>query len=86
MALLVLSVGNLGTMIPLTPGNIGIAHALYVLVLAFFGVDLNTAFAFAVLLHGIPLLVVVLVGLAAMWRHQLPLKTLSVPEGDAGHS
>jgi len=86
VALLILAVGNLGTMIPMTPGNIGVAHALYVLVLIFFDTDMNSAFAFAVLFHGISLVFVVLAGLAAMWYYHLPLKALSVPEGDTGLS
>mgnify|MGYP004002419719 CR=1 FL=1 len=84
VVLLVLAVGTLGAMIPITPGNIGVVHALYVLVLVYFDVDINTAFTFALLMHGIPLVIIVLNGLVATYLRHLPFKVLATPENDPG--
>jgi uncharacterized protein (TIRG00374 family) len=60
-------VSNLGMIIPSMPGAIGIAHALYVFSLSVFGVDNNTAFSVAVLVHGISFIVVVFTGYICLW-------------------
>lgn len=74
--LLVIAIANLGFMVPAVPGNLGVAHLLYVSAVAWFGVDLNVAFAFALLLHGIPHITIVLLGFIAMWFEGLSLRTL----------
>jgi glycosyltransferase 2 family protein len=74
--LLVIAVANLGFMVPAVPGNIGVAHLLYVSAVVWFGIDLNIAFAFALLLHGIPHFVIVSIGFVAMWYEGLSLRTL----------
>jgi glycosyltransferase 2 family protein len=74
--LLVIAVANLGFMVPTVPGNVGVAHLLYVSALVWLGVELNVAFAFALLMHGIPHIVIVLLGLFAMWLEGFSLFTL----------
>lgn len=81
--LLVIAVANLGLILPATPGNIGVAHVLYMSAVIWLGVDANLAFAFAILLHGIPHLMIVLIGLAAMWRSRLSLRLLGARDHEA---
>ena len=75
--LLVIIAANLGMVVPAAPGNFGVAHLLYVSTLAWLGVSVERAFAFAILLHGIPFLWGVSVGLVAMWLKGLSFERVA---------
>lgn len=74
--ILLVVVANLGTMVPSSPGGVGVAHLLYAYALSVFEVDMSTAIAFAVVAHGIGYLSVVAVGLVALWYEGIALKDL----------
>jgi glycosyltransferase 2 family protein len=69
--LVVLVVTALGLAVPTVPGNIGVAHALYAVAVIWYGVEENSAYAFAILLHAVPHLWMIMVGLVALWRQGL---------------
>ena len=67
----VLVVTNLGMMVPSSPGAVGVAHLLYIVSLAPFGVDKTMALAVGVVIHGLGYLQIVLLGLVALWREHV---------------
>ena len=74
--LVVIMVVNLGKAVPSSPGAIGVAHALYVVGLALFGVPRTEALAFAILAHGLGYVVVIAGGMVFLWLEGLTLATL----------
>lgn len=72
----VLVVVNLGMLIPSSPGAVGVAHLLYVVSLAVFGVDKAVAVAFGLAIHGVSLLVIVFVGFLCLGHEKLELKDI----------
>ncbi|MBE1445667.1 lysylphosphatidylglycerol synthase transmembrane domain-containing protein [Paenibacillus sp. OAS669] len=62
VALLILVLTNLGMLIPSTPGAIGIYHYLTYIALTIFNIDSSVASTFAIFLHLIQYLTVVVVG------------------------
>jgi glycosyltransferase 2 family protein len=73
---LVLVVVNLGMTIPSSPGAIGVAQLLYIVALALFGVDRETALAFGIGIRGICFLEIVVLGVLALWREGLKWEAL----------
>jgi hypothetical protein len=75
--MLTTAAGNLGAMIPSTPGYVGVfdAPAKYVLVLA--GVPDAAATSFILVLHAALLLPVIALGLFFLWREGLSMGTLA---------
>lgn len=74
--LVVIMVVNLGKAVPSSPGAIGVAHALYVVALALFGVSRTEALAFAILAHGLGFVLVVAGGVVFLWLEGLTLATI----------
>jgi glycosyltransferase 2 family protein len=83
-AALALAMTNLGMVVPSSPGYIGVFHGLVVLALGAFGVGIELALGFAVVVHLIGILPVGLLGVYALWRFGLTLTGWkeSVPSGD----
>jgi uncharacterized protein (TIRG00374 family) len=82
--LFVIVVASVGMIVPLVPGNIGVAHLLYASALVWFGVEVDKAFAFALALHAIPYVCVVSIGLLVMWRKGFSLAGLAQTRWQAG--
>jgi len=76
-SLLVASIG-MSFALPLTPGNIGTYQVVAILVLGFFGVDYDRAFAFGVGYQGFALFAIVAFGLMFFQREGLSLRELKV--------
>jgi len=66
---------NLGAMIPLSPGFIGTFHACVIAALKLCnpGIDYDVAVAFALVLHGAQLVLLVLVGIISLWVENVPM-------------
>jgi uncharacterized membrane protein YbhN (UPF0104 family) len=71
--LLALSIANLGTMIPSSPGYVGTFDALVQRALALFAVPDAVALAYAFVLHLAIWLPPTLIGLFYLWRYNLSL-------------
>ena len=76
LALLTTGVANLGTLIPSSPGYVGVFHYLVQQVLTQAGVALSQATVYAVLVHAALIVPVTLVGLYHAWRLGLTLDWL----------
>lgn len=74
--LFVIMVVNLGKALPSTPGAIGVAHAMYVVALAAFGVPREEALAFAIIAHGLGYVAVVAGGVLFLWLEGMTLATI----------
>lgn len=70
------AVANLVTIVPSTPGYVGVFHAAVKAVLVFFGVEANLATSYAFFLHALLIVPVVLLGLVLTWRLGLSLGQL----------
>lgn len=80
------AVANLVTIVPSTPGYIGVFDAPVKSILALFGVDPNVAASYTLLLHAALVVPVVLVGLVLVWRLGLSLGQLQKKSQGAGVS
>lgn len=74
--LFVIMVVNLGKALPSSPGAIGVAHAMYVVALAAFGVPREEALAFAIIAHGLGYVAVVAGGVLFLWLEGMTLATI----------
>ena len=77
---LALVITTIGSVVPSSPGALGVYHALVVLALAMFDVDIERALAYAILLHGLSVGLHIALGVAAVYalgltRHCLRLAT-----------
>jgi uncharacterized membrane protein YbhN (UPF0104 family) len=81
--MLTTAAGNLGAMVPSTPGYIGVfdAPAKYVLVLS--GVADGLATSFTLVLHAALLIPVILLGFVFLWQAGLSLRSLRQQPKDA---
>lgn len=75
-AVFVVTVANLGTMIPSSPGGLGVAHYLFVLTLGVWGIAREPALGFAVVRHGVNYLLTTGIGLGCLWATSLSLRSL----------
>lgn len=73
---LITAVANLVTIVPSTPGYVGVFDAAVRYLLEFFGVNTNLAASYTLLLHAALILPVVLLGLVFTWRLGLSLGQL----------
>lgn len=64
--ILVMVVTNLGAAVPISPASIGVYHALCMLALSIWNIDLETSLAIALVSHGIIVLVQVVGGVIAL--------------------
>lgn len=74
--LFVLSVINLGVIIPSSPGYIGTYQFLCVIALSAFSVDKETALGFSIIYHALWYILLTLVGGMFLWRENLSLAKL----------
>lgn len=74
--LFVLSVINLGLIIPSSPGYVGTYQFLSVIALSAFSVDKETALSFSIIHHALWYLPITLLGLVFLWRENLSLSKL----------
>ncbi len=72
-AAFVLCVTALGVTVPSSPGYIGVYHAAVVAGLAVFGVSGAEAVAYALVLHAVNYVVLIVLGILSMWRESLSL-------------
>ncbi len=70
------AVANLVTIVPSTPGYVGVFDVPVKAILALFNVDASVAASYTLLLHATLIVPVVLLGLAFMWRLGLSLSQL----------
>lgn len=70
------AVANLATLVPSTPGYVGVFDAPVRYILELFGVNVNVATSFTLLLHAALVIPVVLLGLVFTWRLGLSLGQL----------
>lgn len=75
--ILATAVANLVTIVPSTPGYVGVFDAPVKSILTLFGVEPSLAASYTILLHATLIVPVVLVGLVFMWRLGLSLGQLS---------
>lgn len=75
--LLATAVANLVTIVPSTPGYVGVFDAPVKSILTLFGVDPNLAASYTILLHAALIVPVVLLGLVFTWRLGLSVGQLS---------
>ena len=68
LAILTTSIANLGTLLPSSPGYVGVFHYLVQQVLTQAGVPLGQATVYAVLVHAALIVPVTLLGLYYVWR------------------
>jgi uncharacterized protein (TIRG00374 family) len=74
----VLTVVNLGSAIPSSPGFIGVYHYLAVTALSVWVTDKSAALAYAIGTHGLGVLINLLVGCACLAREGIALQSISV--------
>jgi len=67
-AVLLLCVTTLGMVVPSSPGYVGVFHYLSVLSLSFFSVDQALALSYALVLHALIYITLVLAGVVSLWR------------------
>ena len=70
-ALLVMVVVNLGSVIPSSPGSIGVVHFLAVVALSPWIVNREVAVGFSIVLHAVSVLVTVVLGGACLWTERI---------------
>jgi uncharacterized protein (TIRG00374 family) len=77
-ALVVCSLANLGSMIPVTPGFIGTFHACVIgaLKLCCPAIEYDVAVAFSLVLHASQLVPIVIAGVISLWAENVPLAAL----------
>ncbi|UCC61578.1 MAG: flippase-like domain-containing protein [Anaerolineae bacterium] len=75
--LFVVTLSNLGTMLPSSPGSVGVAHFFLTTSLTILSVDRSTALGFALVHHGLLFTVTAGLGLAFLLRENMTLTELS---------
>src|SRR5262249_9404231 len=91
LAMLTTAVANLGTLIPSSPGYIGVFDFLGRSVLGQFGIPATTALAYVLVVHAALVLPVTLLGFWYAWREGglrllLPTAPQAPPDGPAAPS
>jgi glycosyltransferase 2 family protein len=76
-AFFVLTVTNLGSAIPSSPGFVGVYHYLAVLALSVWVTDKSAALAYAIGTHGLGVLINLLVGCACLAREGIAFQSIS---------
>jgi len=75
--LFVVTLSNLGTMLPSSPGSVGVAHFFLATSLTILMVDRSTALSFALVHHGVLFTVTAGLGLAFLLHENITLSQLS---------
>jgi uncharacterized membrane protein YbhN (UPF0104 family) len=68
---LLLVLQAIGVMIPSSPGFVGTYHAVTVLGVQFYGASKGVALSFAIVVHMVSMLPIILVGLGFLWKENL---------------
>lgn len=76
-AVFVVTIANLGGILPSSPGAIGVQHYLFVISLGVWGIEREPAVAFAVMRHGVLYTLTTLTGLSCLWSRHFSLRTLA---------
>jgi hypothetical protein len=76
-ALLVMVVVNLGSIIPSSPGSIGVVHFLAVVALSPWMVNREVAVGFSIVLHAVSVLVTIALGGACLWTERIAIARVS---------
>ena len=76
-ALLVVIAVNLAMVLPSAPAGLGVFHAATVLTLSAFGVDRAQALSYAVVVHALNFLPLIVVGYAVLYRHTAAVRRSS---------
>jgi uncharacterized protein (TIRG00374 family) len=76
-AVFVVTVANLGGILPTSPGAVGIQHYLFVISLDVWGIEREPAVAFAVVRHGVLYTLTTLTGLSCLWSRHFSLRALA---------
>ena len=76
-AMLLVTVANLGAIVPSSPGALGVAHSMFTISLLACGVALEPAVAFAVVRHGVLYSLTTLIGLSCIWPRHFSLRELA---------
>lgn len=82
-AIVVVFMGTIFTMISLTPGNIGTLHLATILALGFFGINRQTSFSVAIILHLASILPTYVMGVFFLSTEHLTIKELRVKDKQA---
>ncbi|HWP93822.1 MAG TPA: lysylphosphatidylglycerol synthase transmembrane domain-containing protein [Thermodesulfobacteriota bacterium] len=82
--LFVLSVVNLGLIVPSSPGYVGTYQFLCVIALSYFSVDKESALSFSIIHHALWYLPLTIVGMIFLWRENLSLTKLGMIKQEAG--
>jgi uncharacterized membrane protein YbhN (UPF0104 family) len=77
-SLLLLVVLQAGVAAPSLPGRVGVLEGLCIVVLAWFDVDQDTAFAVGLVLHAVVFVPPILLGLCFAWR----VRGVEIDRGD----
>jgi uncharacterized membrane protein YbhN (UPF0104 family) len=78
----VLTVTNLGSAIPSSPGFVGVYHYLAVLALSVWVPDRSEALGYAIGTHGISVLVNILLGCTCLAREGIALQSIAATRGE----
>jgi len=78
-ALLVMVMVNLGSVIPSSPGSIGVVHFLAVMALSPWMVNREVAVGFSIVLHAVSVLVTVVLGGACLWTEKIGIVRVNKP-------
>ena len=73
---LVLILMNVGVMIPSSPGYVGTFEVFCIMGLGFFGVGEATAFAYAIILHAMMSIPIIILGLTFLWKEGMHLSDI----------
>jgi len=74
---------NLGTMVPSSPGYVGVVHLLDVVALSVFGVGKSAALGFAIVRHGVVYILTVSLGIFFLWREGIAWEKVGTIETEA---
>jgi len=73
---LVLILMNVGVMIPSSPGYVGTFEVFCIMGLGFFGVGEASAFAYAIVLHAMMSIPIIILGLTFLWKEGMHLSDI----------
>ncbi len=82
--LFVLSVVNLGLIVPSSPGYVGTYQFLCIIALSYFSVDKESALSFSIIHHALWYLPLTILGMIFLWRENLSLANLGIIKEEAG--
>ena len=84
--IVIAALGNLGAMVPLSPGFVGTYHAGIVagLKLSNPAISYDVALTFAIVLHAVQVIPIILVGIVCLWVENMSIKGLQATPAENG--